>query len=85
MYLVSAQNHAEDMVFYHQCLHNTTWDVTWEIGSVWVETVGQEEVGWYTQMENSTAVSGLGCENPSAGPFLLFYVQMELENSDLTS
>jgi len=35
--------------------------------------------------ENSTAVSGLGCENPSAGPFLLFYVQMELENSDITS
>jgi len=35
--------------------------------------------------ENSTAVSGLGCENPSAGPFLLFYIQMELENSDITS
>ena len=42
--------------------------IPWEIGSVGAERVGQGEVGCiHPKGENSMAVCGFGCKNPSVG------------------
>jgi len=43
--------------------------IPWETGSVWAERMRQGEVGWYIYPngENSMAVCGFGCKNPSVG------------------
>ena len=39
----------------------------------------------HSEGENNIDMSGLGCENLPVGSFLLFYVQIDLENSHFTS